>query len=438
MSHDFLAGAVKYGLFHPAQALVLLAAAALLLRFKVKPWWAWTVTGFGALAFVLQICLKWPGGTDLRWFWLTGRDVLAGVDPYHYEFCVWPPTAFPLFALFALLPFAEILAVWTIVNILGHAALLVVAQRVLYAAAGSERSPLPAHVLGVLTAALMLSVSCGYGMEVAQVSLGVTFAVFLALWARYCGRPGLAALGLAVASIKAATMLPFLLLFRRRQDRLTWLALPLTCVMLYLLVNPAGDMVVRLGECLRNIAVLSTPGHMNNFAHPVNADMVAFDRAIFFLGVDDRTMVRLAQAAVVLVLGGWVAYEVMRRSRLREPAACSLVAFYAALFFYHRLYDMPILALPLLYAFGRAQIASGWARWLYTASASAVLGVMYVRLETVKELSYQPRLHPLLEALVVPHGTWLAVAGLVCLLAAERLGSKAMASSLDIPDRMAA
>lgn len=415
---------IKLSFVYPVQLLVLFTALALILRFRVKTWWAWTLTGLGLAALVVRGCMEGPDGTDLRWFWLTGRDVLDGIDPYHYDFCVWPPTSFALFSLFARFPFPELLFVWTVLNILALTVLVVVAERTLRAAGGPDDWQVSRPTLGILTAALLLSVSSGYGLGVAQVSLFVTLALLLALWARYRGWPVLAPVALAFASIKAATLLPFLLLFRRRKDLATWLLLPVACLGLYLLANPALELFTRLRECLHNIAVLSTPGHMNNFAHPVNADMISFDRAIYFLGVDDRGVVRLAQIVVVVLLGAWVVWQLRGRHPLPEAAACSLVAFYAALFLYHRLYDMSILVLPLVYTVGRAQVTNGRQRFFYVASAFAVLGVHYLRLETVKALGMQPRspelLLQLVKAAIVPHGVWLTIAGMVSLAAAER------------------
>src|SRR5262249_2453160 len=108
----------KFVFFHPVQLLVLLTTVAFLLRFKVRPWFAWTVTVLGGLAFVISTFAGWPGGGDLAHFYVAGCDVLDGIDPYRHECVVWPPTGFPIFALFASLPFATILAIWTIVNML--------------------------------------------------------------------------------------------------------------------------------------------------------------------------------------------------------------------------------------------------------------------------------------------------------------------------------
>lgn len=440
MSHEFVADAVKYGLFFPAQALVLITTLALLMRVRVKPWWAWSATGLGLLAFVGRTCVEWPNGTDTHWFWLAGLDVVAGIDPYRNEFCLTPPTGLPIFYLFALLTFEQALLVWTVLNLAGIAVLVLVARQVLRSASSPDEWDLPAPAVGVLTAALALSVSCGYGIAVGQMALLTTLMILLALWARHREHPILAGASLALGTIKIGTLLPFLLLFRRPKDLRTWIALAVGCIGLYLLTSPLLEMPTRLSECLRNIAVMGTPGHMNNFTHPVCFDLIGFDRAIYFLGVEDRMAVRLGQYAVVLALGVWVAWLVLRKSDMPEAARCSLVAFFAALFLYHRLYDMLILVLPLAYALGRSQVTNGRPRWLYVTSAVAVLGVLYLRLETVKQLGMQPRGQDLLvrvvEALVVPYGVWLTLAGMICLAMAERARPRIMIS--EEPARLAA
>src|SRR4051812_17604557 len=104
----------KYLLVYPVQLAVLLTAVALLFRLRVRPGWAWAVTAAGIATFFFRTWLEPPEGWDLRYFWLSGRDVLDGVTPYRHLFCVNPPTAFPLFALLGLLSFPAALLLWTV------------------------------------------------------------------------------------------------------------------------------------------------------------------------------------------------------------------------------------------------------------------------------------------------------------------------------------
>ncbi len=423
-SSELVAMLVKYGLFQPAQIVVVLTALALLFGFRVKAWWAWSVTVGGFLAFVLNICTHWPNGVDTEVFWHGGADALAGLDPYQRIKLLTPPTGLGLFSLLGRFDFPHALAIWTIINFAGMAVLVIAARAALRMPGSKEQWSMSAPTVGVLTAAIALSVSAGYGFDVGQMSLFTTLMILVALIAQHRERPAFAGSGLALATVKAGTMLPFLLLFYRRKDRAAWVMLALGCVVLACTVNPLVEVPSRIWGCLSNIAYQSK--HMNDFIHPVNADMMALDRAIYYLGVSDRDLVRLIQGTIVLALGGWVGWQVVRRPEMPEAAKVSLVAFFATLFLYHRLYDMLILVLPLVYAFGRAQVAQGRARWLYITSTLAVLGVLYLRLETVKALGWQPRgpdlLHLVLQGVVVPYGVWLTLIGMASLAAAECCG----------------
>jgi vacuolar-type H+-ATPase subunit I/STV1 len=103
-----------------------------------------------------------------------------------------------------------------------------------------------------------------------------------------------------------------------------------------------------------------------------------------------------------------------------------LVALYSAVFLYHRLYDMIVLCLPLTYVLGRAWAERGRARLAYTLCAAAILGVLHLR--TGMLLSLTERYADsaslggrLIEAFVLPYGTWLVLLAILCLAAAETL-----------------
>ncbi|MBY0528307.1 MAG: DUF2029 domain-containing protein [Gemmataceae bacterium] len=403
---------------HVVQFATCGAVAVLLWRGRINARWAWVMTFAGFGIFVLDQCAHPPGGCDTKHFYTAGCDVRDGEDPYRNVTCLNPPTALPLYGLLARLSFEEAVTVSAVFNVLALAVLLVLAQAALRSSDDEWRLPL--HVLGLLTATLALSVSCRYGMDVGQVSVLVTLALLLALIAQRRW-PWLAGTALAVATIKPATMLPFLLLFHRRTDRKAWLGLIVVAAALTLLATPIGELPTRLGECLANINHMSNPGGMNNYVHPINADLIGLDRALHFAGVGDRTTVRVTQYAILLALGAWVAWRVLGPNALPRAAACSLVAFYAALFLYHRLYDLPLLVIPLVYGVGRVCTTEGLARRLYAGSSLAILAVLYLRLETVKHLSALPDGGGrLLAALVIPYGVWCVLAGMACLAVAER------------------
>src|SRR5437016_1330918 len=106
----------------------LLTALALILRARPKPAPV-CIIAFGTVLFVVGLLWRlYQSGDPLLWFdyrifWEVGLDVLAGRDPYSpdrfdaHPF-LHPPTALPLFALFALAPFEVSFLVWTVLNIL--------------------------------------------------------------------------------------------------------------------------------------------------------------------------------------------------------------------------------------------------------------------------------------------------------------------------------
>jgi hypothetical protein len=417
----------KYLVVYPVQLAVVLTAVALLFRIRVRNSWAWAVTGVGIATFFFRTWLEPPAGGDLHYFWISGRDVLDGIDPYRHVTCVNPPTAFPLLALLALLPFPQMLVLWTVSILVGTCALVVLSQRVLASEAG-EVWDFPPPVVGVLTAAVALSVPSGMSVAYGQLSLLTAVVLLLAVWARNRARPVQAGLWLAVGAAKAQTMLPFLLLFGRRQDRPAWVSLAVACLGFYLLASPPAELFTRLQECLHNIGTLGSPGYLNDYPRDVCFDLIGFNRALHFVGVHDRGIAQALALGLVLLLGVWVGRRCLGRRPWPAAPAIALVGLYAALFLYHRLYDLVLLALPLAYACGRARGAGGPSRLWYAGSALCLLAVLYVRLETVKALS-EAAMAPGADlgwwgALVVPCATWLLLLALACLEAAERCATQ--------------
>jgi len=427
--------------FYGMQAVVVLAALAVLLHVPLRARWAWAVTAAGLATLAIWSCgIRDAGACDFKVFWRAGADVLAGRDPYENPGCVNPPTAFALYAPLALLPYHAAHILWVVLNVGGAAVLAAFAQSALAGAGDDASWRLPAPVLGVLTALVAMSVSVRYGMEVGQVALLTTLALLLAVHAWTRGRAPATGIALALASVKAATMLPFLLLLHRRKDGAAWVVLTAAGFGLFLLANPPGELLARLGACHANIAHLAQPGKMNDYAMgSINADLIGIDRALYFSGLTDRTVVRALQLGLTALLGAWVAWRVCGKRKLPPAAACCLVAFYAAMFLYHRLYDMVILALPLVYATGRARSETGAVRVLYTASVMAIIGLLYLRLETIhaviSALSSDHPPSPWLQALVIPHAFWLLSAAMAFFSAAEHVRSRRQAADPVAPLR---
>lgn len=429
---------LRYGLQLPLQFLALATVGTYLLGIRVRPWFAWAITVGGILAFVGIVIVQLPlPGHDLWGRWIEGGHLLRGESPYLSSGCLYLPTAFPLFAAFALLSFPMAVTVWTILNAVGFVGLTALAYAALRTCPGNGERRVPAPLVGVLTVAVLLSGATRYHMESGQLALLVTLALVLALYASQRQRAALAGLGLTLATIKPGTLAPFLLLFHRKTDRAIWAwtaALSLTlCSATTALVDVPG----RLSECLDNIRRQSQPGGMNNHASHVNVEMVSIDRALHYAGVEERSVARGLQWAILLVLGGWLAWRVLGPDPLPAAAAWSLAAFYAALFLYHRIYDMPILVVPLLYAVGRTLATSGVTRQLYACCAVSILGVLYFRWETVTALTYAPAPQSLggqlLLAVAAPYAIWLTLLGMGLLAAAEhRLRRNSMSAQVRV------
>jgi hypothetical protein len=425
----------------------VLVAVALIVRVRVRPGLVW---GLAGLTGVLVLCVVYSvfcaldadplAGIDYRIFREAGLDVWAGVDPdgaerFAQHPFLQPPSALPLFAAFALLPLRAGFLLWTALNVVACAALVPFAQRTL---AAQERLagpvmgrlntslPLPELVVLGLGCALMVSDASLLNLALGQVSIMAAVVLVAALAARARGWPVAAGALLAVATVKVGTMLPFLLLFLRRGDRRAWVALALTTLALCLATVPAVELPGRLTTVLDRIKQLEAPGQVNDYTfegtQPEN--ILGFESAFYRLGLRDRTVIRWTQYAAVLVLGVWVARQVIGAQRLPRAAACALVALYSSVFLYHRSYDTVILVLPLVYCAGRARLAEGRGRWLFAACAFSTLLVLNLNVDFLRETT---RLSltwgawgRVVQAVVLPYGTWLIVLAMVLLVKGAR------------------
>jgi hypothetical protein len=416
-------------------------ALALLWRARPKPAPV-GVVAFGAL--LLLAVLLWrlfPAlGFDYRIFCEVGNDVWAGRDPYAAERFAEhpflnPPTALPLFALFALAAPGVSFLLWTLANVLACLLLLPLSQWALLAQERADGrpeqgtalfGPVPLLVLVGLTPALVLSDASLLSFYLGQLGILESVLLLAALGSQARGRPILAGVWLALASIKVVTMLPFLLLFHRKGDRLTWVALPVTVLGLCLLTGSPAGLPGRLSTIRERIKHLESPGLVNDysFAGPRPENMLGFDHAFYRLGLRDRGVIRVCQYLALAVLGAWVAAQVLRKDRLPRAAACSLVALYSVVFLYHRTYDTSILALPFVYSAGRARSVHGSGRYLFACCAVAILLVWYLDIGLLGAL----RSHSLawggwgrmVQAVVLPYATWLIVLTMIALVVATR------------------
>ncbi len=167
---------------------------------------------------------------------------------------------------------------------------------------------------------------------------------------------------------------------------------------------------------------------------PRYVEIFGMDHLLYRAGLRDRMLIRTANYGFLFLLGAWIAWEIIRRQGLPRGAAFSLVALYSAIFLYHRLQDMIILVLPLTYAVGRVLEERGKPRLAYALCAAAILGILNLRTGLLESLTarYQNSAGlagRLIEAFVLPYGTWLVLLAMVCLAAAEALRGRPQARS---------
>jgi hypothetical protein len=439
-------------LLYLAKAAAVLIAAALTLRARIKPAVVWGIAG---MVGVVILCLLYSlfdvfggnpvFGKDYQIFWGVGRDVWAGVNPYapdrfdEHPF-LHPPSALPLFAVFALPPFPPGYIAWSVLNVVAAIALVPLALRTLSAqqrldgplAAGRGvlSAGVPELVVLALTCALVASDASMLTLYLGQLSLFAAVVLIAALAAQARGWPVVAGALLALATVKVATMLPFLLLFARKADWRAWAAMGVTTLALCLAAGNPLDLPARVAAVPERIGQLEAPGQINDYSFEGKQpdSILGFEHAFYRLGLRDRTVIKVGQYAAVLLLGAWVAWQVLGRDRLPRAAACSLVALYSTVFLYHRTYDTVVLALPLVYCAGRARLASGRARWLFAACATAILLVLHLNidvLKTVRVLSLEWGVWGrIVQAVVLPYATWLILLAMALLVWGARAKEK--------------
>jgi hypothetical protein len=422
--------------------IALAIGLVILMRLRVRPLVLWSAIGSSLAILLIHLYALFPleqFGYDYSLFWAIGCDVWAGLDPYaadrfeRHPF-LNPPTALPLFALFAILPLRISRALWTAGNVLACLSLVPLALRALQAGAdgaGSAEEPHahPWRLSPMETAGLAICLSFSdaslMGFYVGQLNVIVTVALLAALIAQGRARPVWAGLWLYIASSKIGTMLPFLLLFLRKADRWTWLVLVALVVSSCAVTGRLTELPGRLATMVGRIQELSAPGKVNDYAYdgPRNASIIGFEALFYRLGMRDRAMIRDAQYAAVVTIGVWVVYLVFCKS-LPRPAASALVSLYSALFLYHRDYDMVILVLPLVYGVCQARAQPGRVRWPFVALGTIAIAVLYLNAFLLGPLANATRDRGLwgwlVQATVLPYATWFLMIAMFTVFLGER------------------
>lgn len=270
--------------FYALELAGLGAVAAMACGMRLSARTCWVIAGTSLTVAVLRPALLPPEGWDFHVFWSAGRTIWQGQDPYLTSgqrlLLANPPTALPIFALFALLPEAAARIAWAYVN-------LALAVGLVAATARLVAPRLPAAAVALLAAVLVLSPACRFGGDAGQLAVLGSAASVLALWADGSGRPIGAGAALALATVKTATMLPFLLLIWRKSCWKTLLACAGISAALCVAATRPGELLGRGRHCLTNIAAMSKEGGPNDvaFGNPASVDIVALDHLFYRLGL---------------------------------------------------------------------------------------------------------------------------------------------------------
>ncbi len=392
-------------------------------------------------------------GFDFRIFRNAGRDVWEGFDPYsaarsaEHKLLVNPPTCLPLFAAFAVLPLRISLGVWTILNVVAILALPALGWLVLRsqdrvdAARGQVRAvfaTLPLVAFAGLAICLIFSEASLKGLLLGQLSVFTAVTLMMALLCQGRNRPIWAGIYLFLATVKVATMLPFLLLFLRRADRRAWATLAALVIGACLMTAKPGELPGRLAILTDRIASLSAAGNVNDYSFEGNRSdsIIGFEHLFYRLGMRDRALIRYAQALALLAVGAWSARLVVPGRLPRSDAVC-VICLFSMLFLYHRDYDIVILALPLVHCAGRVQVTTGKVRRLYAACGLIVIAVLYMNASHLRKLTQwsldRGAWGHLVQAAILPYVTWLILLAMVLTVRAAR-AARALPTVKPVPD----
>ncbi len=366
-------------------------------------------------------------GIDAKIFWNAGSDIWAGRDPYARSEVLNPPTALPFFALMALFPISEFLTIWKMMCLGSYAILAPACYAAVptnFEAASGETLTLVD--LGLLSGVLMASVAVRFGIVLGQNPVVISLAVIGAIACRARNKPIGAGLSLVLTSIKPTTMIPVLLLFPPWKQIKVWVVLAIGGLLLSSVAVRPTDLLSTLDENLKNIQNAGLAGAVNDYSFngPNTVDLLGLQYAIYHLGFRDRNYVAAMHLATLAALGIFLVWQIYRRTPLGLRPSAAIVACYSAIFIYHRQYDSVILVIPLVYAYSRCLVDIGWRRRGYQACVLGILCVLYEPLNLIHlmyPIAQGPgALNRLVEACVLPLGTWIIVAISLLLASLER------------------
>ena len=379
---------ILYILIYPVALIAILCTLAIAANHRISSKWFKSVMILGGICsairlYYLSLISVW--NFDHKIFWRAGRDVWAGIDPYSPERfstlpLLHPPSTLPLFAAFALLPESLSGLVVSIVYSVLALCLVGFSLKVLAAQDPSEPFPLTKYEIGSISAAVALSEASTATLQLGQLSILASICLYAALYAQARRRPVTAGCLLALSTMKIGTMLPFLLLFRRKEDRMTWVALGVSLLVLCCVSGHPERLPEQCREVVHRIGELAKPGAVNDISYlgPYNEWIMGFDHALYRIGIRGPRLLSLLQFVLLGLLGIFL-WRVSGNVKTPRALSIALVSLYSLLFLYHRVYDSVILALPLAYAVAHASLSRGRSRWLFVAATVFMLSILFMR-----------------------------------------------------------
>jgi hypothetical protein len=280
-----------------------------------------------------------------------------------------------------MLTFESGFCVWVLVNSLIALSLVPLAVKALRPAVGVEdvQPEVNPAALLALCALFVLSPAVTFGLDCGNLGICIAGCLLSAQVAQGTGRPLLAGLALALALIKPSTSLPFLLPLLRTDAWKTWVAIGVLTLGLCFAAVPLGRLQSDLGAELEEMRKEGSEGGQNYYGYVRNNSdsRLGIDHALYRVGLRNHGLITSLQLLVLVTLGAYLAMEFAWLRSLPDAALCALVALYSMIFFYHRIYDTAVLALPITYSMAGATRARGRARRLYAISGLAQLTVIH-------------------------------------------------------------
>ena len=388
-------------------------------------------------------------GCDYEVFWIAGRRILGRLNPYDPSSFsempfVSPPTFFPIAAALALPPLKVSNTIWAALNFLGGFCLVPLARRVLTSLGspdGGFHDSLDTSISFVLSCIVALSFGSYAGLRAGQLSTLTSLAILTAILERNLRRPIAAGFSLAVATVKYATLIPFLLLFTGAMRRRIWASLIFGILTLSAMFTSPFNLAGRLDSNWRMITQHTQEGQINDYSYTNKAsfNMIGFDRMSYCFGLRDRGLIRIVQLAVVGALGCVVAWEALWNRRLAPQACAAVVACYSMLFVYHRFYDTSILALPLVYCVAQLRNMTSGNRWVLILASAAIVGAM----QGAGDLFYWFYIHTrdhrflslVVQVLILPLSTWLILSAFLLIWWNSRMTAAPISCDVVLPEK---